>query len=241
VEPVVFEGPHPAGLPGTHIHFLEPVHHEKSVWYINYQDVAAIGYFFTHGKIDTQRIISLAGPMVKRPRLLRTRLGASIPELTENELPEGAIRLISGNVLRGRKVEEGLCHLGRYDLQITAIEEPREGELFGWISPGFKKHSLTRTVISAFEPLKKFSMNAAIYGGHRAIYPVDQFERVMPLEILPVFLFRALEVGDVEQAEALGCLELDEEDLALCTYADPGKNDYGVTLRNMLTTIEREG
>ncbi len=241
VEPVLFEGPHPAGLPGTHIHFLDPVHQGKKVWYLNYQDVAAIGYFFTHGEIDPQRVISLAGPMIQKPRLLRTRLGASIPELTENQLRDGAVRLISGNVLRGRKVEEGLRHLGRYDLQVTAIEEPQQGELFGWISPGFKKHSLTRTVISAFEPLKKFQMTAASHGGHRAIYPVEQFERVMPLEILPVFLFRALEIGDVEQAEALGCLELDEEDLALCTYADPGKNDYGRTLRDMLETIEKEG
>lgn len=247
LETAVFDGPHPAGLSGTHIHFISPVGGKKTVWYIGYQDVIAIGSLFTSGKISTERIVSLSGPKVQHPTLYRTRMGACLNEIVEGKLKPGAKRVISGSVLSGRTAlsdciekEAELPGLGRYHQQISVIEETVNPELFGWVLPGIRKFSLTRTLISNLLPRIPFPMKTGIMGGARAVFPVDQFEQVMPLDIMPVFLFQSLEVGDVERCEALGCLELDEEDLALCTFADPGKNDYGATLRKMLDVFLKE-
>jgi Na+-transporting NADH:ubiquinone oxidoreductase subunit A len=241
VETVEFDGPHPAGLPGTHIHFLDPVSREKTVWYVNYQDVMAIGSLFTVGRLDLRRVISLAGPAVENPRLLRTRLGASTEELVDGQLTDGPNRVVSGSVLFGRKADGPLAFLGRYHLQVSALPEATERKLFGWISPGMDRYSITNTFASRLIPGKRFAMSTAAYGDGRAVVPVGSYEKVMPLDILPTFLLRALAVDDVEQAEALGCLELDEEDLALCTFVCPGKGDYGAMLRRNLTIIEKEG
>jgi Na+-transporting NADH:ubiquinone oxidoreductase subunit A len=241
VETVEFDGPHPAGLPGTHIHFLDPVSRQKTVWHVNYQDVMAMGSLFTTGRLDHQRFISLAGPAVKNPRLLRTRLGANTDEIAEGELTDGQNRVVSGSVLFGRKAEGPLAFLGRYHLQITALPECTERKLFGWISPGLDRYSVTNTFASRLIPGKRFAMSTAAYGDGRAVVPIGSYEKVMPLDILPTFLLRALAVDDVEQAEALGCLELDEEDMALCTFVCPGKGDYGALLRRNLTIIEKEG
>ena len=236
-----FAGPHPAGLPGTHIHFLDPVGRKKTVWYVDYQDVMAIGKLFVTGKLDCSRVVSLAGPVVNSPRLIRTRLGASTSELVEGELAEGENRVISGSVLSGRTAEGPLAFLGRYHLQISALAEGVKRELFGWMAPGFNKFSLKNVFVSKLFPGKSFACTTAANGGGRAIVPIGSYEKVMPLDILPTFLLRALAVDDVEQAEALGCLELDEDDLALCTFACPGKADYGAMLRRNLTIIEKEG
>jgi len=241
VETVEFQGPHPAGLPGTHIHFLDPAGRRRTVWHLNYQDVMAIGSLFTTGELDVRRVISLAGPAVKDPRLVRTRLGASTAELVEGELTGGENRVISGSVLSGRRAEGPLAFLGRYHLQISALAEGRKRELFGWYMPGFNKFSLKNLVASKLLPGKRFPLTTATNGGPRAIVPIGSYEKVMPLDILPTFLLRALETDDVEQAEALGCLELDEDDLALCTFVCPGKGEYGSMLRHNLTTIEKEG
>jgi Na+-transporting NADH:ubiquinone oxidoreductase subunit A len=240
-EPVEFEGPHPAGLAGTHIHVLDPVGREKTVWHVNYQDTMAIGALFTSGRLDQRRVISLAGPAVANPRLVRTRLGASVDELLDGELADGENRVIAGSVLFGRKADGPLAFLGRYHLQISALAEGRKRKLFGWIRPGFDRYSVTNTFASRLTPGKRFAMNTSAYGDGRAVVPAGSYEKVMPLDILPTFLLRALAVEDIEQAEALGCLELDEEDLALCTFVCPGKGDYGAMLRRNLTIIEKEG
>jgi len=236
-----FSGPHPAGLPGTHIQFLDPVDRHKTVWHVSYQDVMAMGSLFTGGRLDFSRVISLAGPAVNDPRLIRTRLGASTAELVEGELAGGENRVISGSVLSGRRAAGPLAFLGRYHLQITALAEGRKRQLFGWLRPGIGKYSLTNVFASALLPGKKFPLTTAMHGGKRAIVPIGLYEKVMPLDILPTFLLKALAVDDVEQAEALGCLELDEDDLALCTFVCPGKGDYGAMLRRNLTIIEKEG
>jgi Na+-transporting NADH:ubiquinone oxidoreductase subunit A len=241
ITPVEFNGPHPAGLPGTHIHFLGPAGPKKVVWYINYQDVMAVGSSLVTGKLDLRRVVALGGPAVKDPRLIRTRIGACISDLVTDELADGKVRIVSGSVLHGHKAHGPLDYLGRYHLQITGLMEAWKRELFGWYSPGFWKHSVKRVVASALIPGRRFDMTTAMHGGHRAIVPIGSYEQVMPLDILPTFLLKALATDDVEQAEALGALELDEEDLALCTYVCPGKGDYGVMLRRNLTTIEKEG
>jgi Na+-transporting NADH:ubiquinone oxidoreductase subunit A len=241
VEAVEFDGPHPAGLPGTHIHFLDPAGRGRTVWHVGYQDVAAVGRLFATGRLDVRRVISLAGPAVKQPRLIRTRLGASTEQLVEGQLSEGENRVISGSVLSGHEAEGPLAFLGRYHLQVSALSEGRRRDLFGWIMPGFGRFSVMGVFASALVPGKTFPFTTAVHGGPRAIVPIGAYEKVMPLDILPTFLLRALEMDDVEQAEALGCLELDEDDLALCTFVCPGKGDYGVMLRRNLTIIEKEG
>jgi len=243
LEHVAFSGPHPAGLPGTHIHLLDPVGRHRTAWQINYQDVMAIGHLFRTGRLDTRRVVSLAGPLVREPRLVRTRLGASITDLVDGELDEAdeQARVISGSVLSGRRAHGPLAYLGRYHGQVTALEEGYHQQFFGWYDLGLKKASVLNVVFSRLTPRRPLPLTTAINGGGRPIYPAGTYEKVMPLDILPTFLLRALAVDDVEQAEALGCLELDEEDLALCTFVCPGKQNFGPMLRRNLTTLEKEG
>lgn len=236
-----FAGPHPAGLVGTHIHFLEAVSLTKQVWHLNYQDVIAIGKLFTTGHLCTERVIALGGPQMRNPRLVRTCLGADINELLVDETLEGENRHISGSVLSGRHAVGVQAYLGRFHLQVSVVKEGREKELFGWVMPGKEKFSITRTTLGHFLRNKLFNFSTDTNGGERAMVPIGNYERVMPLDILPTVLLRDLLAGDTDGAQALGCLELDEEDLALCTYVCPGKYEYGPVLREVLTRIEQEG
>ncbi|MGK4089018.1 Na(+)-translocating NADH-quinone reductase subunit A [Enterobacter hormaechei] len=236
-----FAGPHPAGLVGTHIHFLEPVSLTKQVWHLNYQDVIAIGKLFTTGELCAERIIAIGGPQATQPRLVRTLLGADLTALLAGETKEGENRIISGSVLSGRHATGPMAWLGRFHLQVSVVLEGRDKELFGWVLPGAEKYSVTRTTLGHFLRHKLFNFSTSINGGERAMVPIGNYERVMPLDILPTVLLRDLLAGDTDGAQALGCLELDEEDLALCTYVCPGKYEYGPVLREVLTRIEQEG
>jgi Na+-transporting NADH:ubiquinone oxidoreductase subunit A len=238
-----FSGPHPAGNVGTHIHFLDPVSREKTVWHIDAQDVAAVGHLFTTGRISVERVVSLAGPAVKKPRLIKTRIGASCQDLTAGELEENgaAVRVISGTVLSGRTAAGAVAYLGRYHDQISALAEARERKFLGWLSPGFNLFSIKRILFSSLLPRKKFAFTTDINGGKRAVFPLGVYEAVMPMDFETTYLLRALMVKDVEEAESLGCLELCEEDLALCSFVSPSKIEYGPVLRENLTIIEKEG
>ena len=236
-----FAGPHPAGIAGTHIHFLAPVDHSRTVWHIGYQDVAAIGRLAATGELEAERVIALAGPGVARPRLLRAPLGASTGDLTRGELAPGSQRVVSGSVLDGRTaMGEARAYLGRYHLQVSALPEGTTREMFGWIAPGGEKFSLWNVVAGAWRRGRPLALTTATHGGPRAMVPIGAYERVMPLDLLPTFLLRALIAGHDEWAEEMGCLELDEEDLALCTFVCPGKTEYGPLLRAALTRIQRE-
>ena len=236
-----FDGPHPAGLPGTHIHFLDPVNETKIVWSINYQDVIAFGKFFVSGQLPTDCVVALGGPGVKKPRLIRTRIGASLEDLLADELDTGEQRVISGSVLSGTTAEGPMAFLGRYHLQVSVLPEKRERELFASISAGADRYSIKRVFLSAFTGGPSKPMNTSQYGDKDHLLAIGSFEKVLPLDMLPTYLLRSLAAGDTDQAQDLGCLELVEEDLALCNYVCSGKNDYGVMLREALTTIEKEG
>ena len=236
-----FAGPHPSGTVGWHVHCLNPVSMERHVWHIGYQDVIALGHLVRTGELDVGRVISLAGPSVRSPRLLRTRLGASVDALVAGELQEGEHRVISGSVLDGRAASgEASGYLGRYHLQVAALPEAREREMFGYIRPGAEKFSVTGTVLGAFRRAHGFAMNTSTHGGERAMVPIGSYERVLPFDILPTFLLRALITRDDVRAQELGALELEEEDLSLATYVCPGKTEYGPLLRAALTRIEKE-
>ncbi|QDT30278.1 Na(+)-translocating NADH-quinone reductase subunit A [Gimesia panareensis] len=237
-----FGGPHPAGLVGTHIHYLDPVSEKKTVWYINYQDVIAVGKLFTTGQLSNERVISIAGPVVKNPKLVKTIMGASLADLTDGNLEEGVDRIISGSALSGRTGEGPFAYLGRYALQVTALKEGTHRDFLGWMGPGFNKFSVVPVFASSWLGKgKKVPFTTSTEGSKRAMIPIGTYEKVMPLDILPTFLLRALITEDTEQAKLLGCLELDEEDLSLCTFVCPGKYNYGSLLRDNLTKIEIEG
>jgi Na+-transporting NADH:ubiquinone oxidoreductase subunit A len=230
---VAFAGPHPAGLPGTHIHVLSPAGIGHEAWYIGYQDVIAIGRLFTTGRLWTERVVALAGPPVRRPRLVRTRLGADLSELVADELAPGPVRVVSGSALSGRRAAPPVGYLGRYHLQVSVLGEPVPG------APPPRPPSSMHGIGRLFRR-RPIAMSTALNGEPAAMFPLGSFERVMPLDILPTPLLRALAVGDTERALDLGCLELEEEDLALCTFVCPSKLDYGALLRRTLLQIEKE-
>ena len=241
-----FAGPHPAGLAGTHIHVLDPVHRGKTVWHVGYQDVIAFGELFATGRVSGERIVALAGPQVKSPRLIRTAPGADLAELTEGELKAGVNRVISGSVFAGHTAlglhaPEHVGFLSRFADQVSVLLEGNEREFLGWQKPGFDKYSVRRIFASALTPGRSMNFTTSTGGSRRALVPLGMYEQVMPLDIEPTFLLRALLTDDTENAQLLGALELIEEDVALCTFVCPGKTDYGPVLREQLDTIEEEG
>jgi len=241
VEAVSFAGPHPAGLAGTHMHFLCPPDASKTVWTIGYHDVIAIGRLLQTGHYDAARIVALTGPVCADPRLVRTVAGASMVDLLEADMPaETPVRMISGSVLSGRAGEGVSAYLGRYARQITLMEEDRKQIPMGWIRPMASKFAVQPVLGSALSRAK-FPLTTNLNGGRRAMVPVGTFEALMPQDFLPTQLLRALLVMDTDQAQALGALELDEEDLGLVGFACPAKYEYGLALRDSLTKIEKEG
>ena len=240
VREISFSGPHPAGLSGTHIHHVDPVSADKTVWSIGYQDVIATGALFTSGKLDNSRVVSLAGPQVLKPRLVSTCVGANLNQLVIGELANDENRVISGSVLAGRKAAGEFAYLGRYHNQVSVIREGREREFLHYLRAGVNKHSALPLFISSLSK-KLFNMTSSTNGSERAMVPVGGYEDVTALDILPVQLLRSLIVGDTEMAQKLGCLELDEEDVGLYTYVCVGKYEYGGILRDNLTRIEKEG
>lgn len=236
-----FEGAHPAGTVGYHIHVLRPAHRKNEVWHIGYADVLRIGRTFAQGVLDVERTISLAGPVVQRPRLLHTRVGAAIDELIVDELNDTPCRVISGSVLTGRSVSgPATRHLGPFHQQVSVIHEAGEREFLGWARPGLDRFSVLPIFVSRLLRRESTRFTTSTYGSPRAMVPVGAYERVMPMDLMPTHLLRAICMGDVEWAEALGVLELDEEDLALCTFVDPGKTDFGPYLRDVLNQIQAE-
>ena len=241
VQVAEFTGPHPAGLVGTHIHHLAPVINGRSAWYVNYQDAMAVGRLFTSGRLPVERVVALGGPVVKRPRLLRTCLGASLRDLTEQELEDVDCRVVSGSILSGHRAADALAYLGRYHLQVSVLAEGRQRHFLGWLAPGSRRFSASRAFLSSLLPKRLLPLTTSQNGSPRAMIPVGAYERVVPLDLLPTQLLRALVVGDTEMARQLGCLELDEEDLALCSFVCPSKYEFGPALREVLTRIEKEG
>ncbi|MEZ8991137.1 Na(+)-translocating NADH-quinone reductase subunit A [Vibrio breoganii] len=241
VEEHVFSGPHPAGLVGTHMHFLYPVNEEHVAWSISYQDVIAFGKLFLTGEIYSDRVVALAGPVVNNPRLVRTTVGAYLPELADKEMMPGEVRIISGSVLWGTNAAGPHAYLGRYHQQVSALREGRDKELLGWAMPGKNKFSITRSFLGHLFKGQLYNLTTSLNGGERAMVPIGNYEKVMPLDIEPTLLLRDLCAGDVDSAQRLGVLELSEEDVALCTYVCSGKYEYGELLRECLDTIEKEG
>jgi len=219
---VEFQGPHPAGLPGTHMHYLEPVTDRTDLWHVGYQDVIAIGKLFRTGRLWTERVIALSGPGIEQPRLVRTQIGASLPEVLAEESIKNC-RIVSGDLLSGRQVTPTTAYLGRYHQQISVLPE-----ITGQAATprGSRMH--------------KRAITTAAHGWPSGMLMVEAFERVWPMQTPAIPLLRALLIKDTETAIKLGCLGLAEDDLALCSYVCPAKHNYGDALRETLHEIQKE-
>ena len=191
----LFGGIHPAGLPGTHIHFIDPVSANKTVWFIGYQDVIAFGQLFLTGELDSRRTV-IGGPGATDPRLVKTVVGANLTELTAGELAEGEQRVISGSVLSGRGANEGLSYLGRYHVQVSVLPEDRERKLIGYLLPGAKMHSVFPAFLSKWIGEKSVDFTTNTNGSPRGMVPIGTYDAVMPMDILATQLMRSLLVGD---------------------------------------------
>ena len=239
-----FEGIHPVGLVGTQIHRISPVSLNRTVWTINYQDVVMIGKLFKSGSLDTTRTIAFCGPQVEAPCLIETEIGASISEVSAGKTLEGNNRFVSGSVLCGREANSYTNYLGRYNSQISVLREveKEDREFLNFLRPGLEKHSVLPLFLTKLkEKFLKLNYTTAMNGADRAIVPIGVFEDIFPFNMMITQLLKSIVIGDTELAQKLGILELDEEDLSLCTYACPSKYDYGSLLREMLTKIEEEG
>ena len=231
IRAVQFAGPHPAGLVGTHIHRLCRVGATRRVWYLGVQDLLAIGAGLRTGRPDPERVVALAGPGVRRPRLLWTRLGASAEDLVRDELEPGDIRIVSGSILSGRRAAGPAAFLGRYHEQLCALPVDAAAAPGAWLVP---RRGGARRVPPWRRPP---DAGLARLGPGQAMLPLDLFERVVPLRLPIGLLLRALAAGDFDAAERYGALELEEEDLALCSFLCPSRLEYGALLRRALREI----
>ena len=227
VRRVEFRGPHPAGLPGTHIARLARPTLDDQAWHIGYQDVLAIGHLFRRGALATERVISVCGAGALRPRLLRTRLGASLDELLRDDATAGST-VLSGSVFSGRSVSEADPYLGRFHQQVCLLGS----------QTGPRNNALWNILRGIVHP--KPVLGAADGNSAAGLLPVEAFERVWPHRVPPVALLRAVLARDTETAEKLGCLAFAEEDMALLTAVCPARLDYGAALRRTLKAIQQD-
>ena len=234
-----FQGPHPSGLASTHISKIYPVNLVRKVWTINYQDIISIGYLKQNKEIRTSKYISLAGPSVYEPSLIKVRIGGNIDEITAGKIEPNS-RIISGSVLHGHQSEGVMNYLGYYDSQISVIVDEVNNIFMNWLMPGSSLHSKLNVFLSSFIKPEKFTFNTSIGGGNRAIVPISSYEEVIPMDILVTQLLKALVVSDIDMAIDLGMLELVPEDLALCSYVCPSKYDYSSILMDNLNKLYLE-
>lgn len=235
-----FTGPHPAGNVGVQIHHIEPINKGEVVWVVNPMDVIIIGRLFLKGVYDATKVIALVGSEVIKPRYFKLISGASVESIVKNNInTQTQVRIISGNVLTGTRVDK-LGYLGFYDTMVTVIPEGNKHEFFGWIAPGIDKHSASRAFLSKLIPGKRFTIDTNMHGGHRAMVVTGQYEKVMPMDIYPMYLIKAILANDIDRMEQLGIYEVVEEDMALCEYVCPSKTEMQAILRKGIETIIKE-
>jgi Na+-transporting NADH:ubiquinone oxidoreductase subunit A len=234
-----FLGKHPAGNVGVQINHIDPVNKGETVWCLRPQNVVAIGRLFLNGQYDASRIIVVAGPMVKYPRYYKTIEGTSLMPLVDGNIKEGEPRIISGNILTGKKVM-ATGYLGYYDSMVTIISEGNYSEFLGWALPGFRKFSLSHAFFSWLTPSKTYSLDTNLHGGHRTFVMTGQYEKVFPMDILPVQLIKAILANDIDKMEQLGIYEVAPEDFALCEFVCTSKIDAQEIVRNGLDAMMKE-
>jgi Na+-transporting NADH:ubiquinone oxidoreductase subunit A len=234
-----FSGPHPAGNVGVHINHLDPINKGEKVWFVNPQDIVNIGRLFAEGIYKPEKIIALAGSEVVKPKYYKVLAGVSISPIVGSNTKPGNLRYISGNVLTGTKIDsEG--YLGYYDSMVSVIPEGDYFEFFGWAKPGFNKFSFSKTFASKLLPGKKYKLDTNMHGGYRAFVMTGQYEKVLPMDIYPMQLLKAILAEDLEMMENLGIYEVAEEDFALCEYICPSKTEMQAIVRKGIDLMIRE-
>jgi len=239
VEKSFFSGPHPAGNVGVHIHHLDPVNKGEVVWYINFQDVISIGRLFEEGIYRPEKIFAVTGSEVINPQYYSIMSGGAVTQIISGNVKAGGLRYISGNVLTGTNIgNQGF--LGFYDSQITVIPEGNYHEFFGWAAPGLNKYSFSRTFLSSLIPKRSYKLDTNFHGGERAFVVTGQYEKVVPMDIFPMQLLKAIIAQDIDMMENLGIYEVAEEDFALCEFICPSKIEIQSVLRNGLDLMRKE-
>lgn len=234
-----FTGPHPSGNVGIQINKIDPINKGDIVWYTYPQEIVSIGRLFQKGIYDATKIIALTGSEVKSPKYYKIINGASIKNLVQNNVNDGELRYISGNVLTGSKISSD-GYVGFYDNQITVIPEGKYHEFFGWAVPGFKKYTASRTFLSWLIPDKKYRLDTNLHGGERAYVMSDEYDKVFPMDIYPVQLIKSILIEDIDKMEQLGIYEVDEEDFALCEYVCTSKIEVQSIIRKGLDLMKKE-
>ena len=234
-----FKGPHPAGLVGSHIHFLHPVGQNRSVWNISWQEVISIGYLLKNKILRSDKLISFGGPNVHDPKILKLKYGSNLSEVSAGKVLDNS-RIISGSILNGHTAENVMNYLSAFDNQVSVLPDESNDILFNWAMPGSKLHSMLPAFISSWIKPEEFKFNVSMNGGNRAIVPISSYQEIMPLNILTTQLLKCLVTFDIELGEKLGVLELAPEDLALASYVCPSKYDYQSILNSNLEKMYEE-
>lgn len=234
-----YSGPHPAGNVGIQIHKKSPINKGDKIWTVKPQDIVAIGRLFKTGKYDPSVIVALSGSEVKKPVYYKLIRGAEVGSITSGNIEGENVRLISGNVLTGRKVTEP-GHIGFSDAMLTAIPEGDYYEFIGWVLPGLKKFSVSKTFLSWITPNKEYTLDTNLHGGERPFVLTGEYEKVVPMDIMPVHLLKAILVEDIDKMEQLGIYEVVEEDLALCEFICASKTPVQSILRTGLNILRKE-
>ena len=218
----IVSGPHPAGNVGVQISHVSPIRKGETVWTVSPLGVAAIGHLVNTGKVDLSRKVAVTGPAAEDPAYVETIAGAPVADLVT--VSEG-VRVVDGDVLTGQVLSPD-GYLGFFTDQITLLREGNEREVLGWAKIFRPKvHSSSRTYFSWLCPKKKYDMDTNLHGGVRAFVQSKCFEDVTPMEIFPIYLIKACLAGDIDKMEKFGIYEVLPEDLALCDYVDPSKNE----------------
>ena len=239
VEQHAFKGPHPAGNAGVHINALHPVNLARNVWHVDVQNLADMGAYLNSGKVPTARKVAVVGPAASKSEIVETQRGASMDVFSS--YANSTVRFVSGSLLAGATANPGeeKGFLGRFAQQVSIVDDAPEREFINWMKPIGSRWSMSGTYLAKFVK-KSFTTDTDLNGGERAIVPIGSYEKVMPFDIMPTQLIKALASNDVTMAEKLGVLEIVEEDIALCQYVCPSKVDITDMLRTMLTLIEKE-
>ena len=234
-----FKGPHPAGNPGVQIHHIDPVNKDEVVWYVQPPEVIMIGRLFEQGIYEASKVIAVTGSEVKKPRYFKVLSGTSIEPYVLNNVNPGELRYISGNALTGSKINK-IGYLGYYDSQLTVLPEGNYYEIFGWMMPGFKKFSVSRSFPSWLMPGKEYKVDTNLKGGVRPFVQTGEYEKVLPMNIYPMHLLKAILVDDIEKMEQLGIYEVAEEDFALCEFVCPSKIEIQSIIRQGIDLMIKE-
>ncbi len=230
-------GPHPAGNVGVQISRIAPIAKGDLVWTISPLHVAALGHVVNTGRLELTRKVAVTGPAASKPAYVAALPGTPVKQLTS--IPEGT-RVVGGNVLTGENLgAEG--YLGFFDDQITLLREGYEREWFGWAKPFRPKvHSSSWCYFSWLTPGKQYDMDTNLHGGPRAFVQTKCFEDVTPMDIFPIYLIKACLAGDIEKMEKFGIYEVLPEDLALCDYVDPSKNEIQAIIQQGIDLMIKE-